>query len=342
MRRVLWIQPRGSSDQKKEIIAAAVEQGFLDIVLSEEEEEHYTSIGRFNPILRSEDGFSREGRLIGTYARIQDGGDQDEILARTIETPFLVISTTDWSVIPVENLIAHFQQKKTQLLVEVESIRDMSLMLQTLEAGTDGVLFTTEEPAILSNLQTYVAAAEPDPFSLVSATISRVASRGLGDRVCVDTCSMMETGEGMLVGSQASGLFLVHAESVESSFVATRPFRVNAGAVHSYIQVEGGKTRYLSELRAGDTALIVNANGRSRMSIVGRVKVERRPFLLLEAEYEGNTYSALFQNAETIRLVSDGQPVSIVELSNGSPVLMKVEAGGTHFGKRIEEHIIER
>jgi 3-dehydroquinate synthase II len=73
----------------------------------------------------------------------------------------------------------------------------------------------------------------------------------MGDRVCVDTCNLMISGEGMLVGSQSCGLFLVNSEADEvHPYVASRPFRVNAGAVHAYVLV-GEKTKYLCELEAG-------------------------------------------------------------------------------------------
>jgi 3-dehydroquinate synthase II len=95
----------------------------------------------------------------------------------------------------------------------------------------------------------------------------------------VDTCSQMEHGQGMLVGNSSAGLFLVHAESVENPYVAPRPFRVNAGPVHAYIRVPGGKTRYLSELVAGDSVLCVDHQGRAQEAVVGRMKIERRPLL---------------------------------------------------------------
>ena len=74
----------------------------------------------------------------------------------------------------------------------------------------------------------------------------------MGDRVCVDTCTQMEPGQGMLVGNTTEGFLLVHSESIENPYVAARPFRVNAGAVHAYALCPGGRTRYLSELKAGD------------------------------------------------------------------------------------------
>lgn len=97
---------------------------------------------------------------------------------------------------------------------------------------------------------------------------------------------MMDVGEGMLVGSYSQGLFLVHSESLESEYVASRPFRVNAGPVQAYVMIPGGRTKYLSELETGDEVLIVDRNGRSRTAVVGRVKIEKRPLILVEAEYE--------------------------------------------------------
>ncbi|KAK6913232.1 3-dehydroquinate synthase, partial [Dillenia turbinata] len=76
---------------------------------------------------------------------------------------------------------------------------------------------------------------------LTTATITQIQVAGIGDRVCVDPCSLMRPGEGLLVGSFAGGLFLVHSECLESNYISSRPFRVNAEPVHAYIAVPGGK-----------------------------------------------------------------------------------------------------
>ncbi len=39
---------------------------------------------------------------------------------------------------------------------------------------------------------------------------------------------------------------------------------------------------------------------------------------------------------------SDGSPVSVVELKEGSRVLMLVEEAGRHFGMKVEETIEEK
>jgi len=165
----------------------------------------------------------------------------------------------------------------------------------------------------------------------------------MGERVCVDTCSIMINGEGMLVGNTSSGFFLVHAETLVNPYVAPRPFRVNAGGVHAYLQVPGGKTAYLADLKAGDRVTLTHGNGACREATVGRIKIERRPLFLIEAECEGQHVSVILQNAETIRLVRpDYSAVSVTSLKPGDAILGRIESGGRHFGMAIDETIIEK
>jgi 3-dehydroquinate synthase II len=177
---------------------------------------------------------------------------------------------------------------------------------------------------------------------LVEAVVKKIKVLGSGERACIDTCNLMGEGEGMLVGNSAKMLFLIQSESAESEYCATRPFRVNAGAIHSYVMLSGGKTKYLFELTAGDECLSVNHKGEVRKIFVGRNKIENRPLILIEAEAEGITSGIVLQNAETIRLVqSSGKTISIAKLSEGDKVLVKVGEAGRHFGQKISEKIIE-
>jgi 3-dehydroquinate synthase II len=166
---------------------------------------------------------------------------------------------------------------------------------------------------------------------------------GMGDRVCVDTITNMQPGQGMLVGNSSSGMFLVHAENVETPYCATRPFRVNAGAVHAYVRVPDGKTAYLSDVGIGDPVLIIDPKGKTEVGFVGRAKVEKRPMMLVEAAYKGKPLSLVMQNAETIRLTKPGgEPVSITHLKPGDRVLSYLEEAGRHFGVKIDETIVEK
>jgi 3-dehydroquinate synthase II len=153
----------------------------------------------------------------------------------------------------------------------------------------------------------------------------------------------MKPGEGMLVGCQSAGLFLVEAEVHRNPHVEPRPFRVNAGPVSSYVLTPGMKTRYLAELKAGDEILIVDRSGTTRTGHVGRVKIERRPMIVVDIETEGCRFSTILQNAETVRLVSDSASTPVSDLKEGSIVLLRVEEGGRHFGTLVpDEMVIER
>jgi 3-dehydroquinate synthase class II len=164
---------------------------------------------------------------------------------------------TATQVIPAENLVAAFSSDNAHatLLATVTSSDSAETMLGALEVGTDGVVLRTESPEearrLAKVMQERHAATRPT-FELHTAVVTRVEAAGVGDRVCVDTCSVLHPGEGLLVGSFARTMFLVHSECAESAYVASRPFRINAGPVHSYLVGGGGKTRYLSELCTGE------------------------------------------------------------------------------------------
>jgi 3-dehydroquinate synthase II len=268
---------------------------------------------------------------------IESTADEPEVIRLARQGP-VVVRTPDWTIIPLENLVA----QSHNIFVEVRDVDEARTALGVLEKGVDGLVVVGATPAVVKNIARLVKEASP-PVTLTTARITGLRPLGMGDRVCVDTCSNLGLGEGMLVGNSSGGLFLVHAESLENPYVAPRPFRVNAGPVHAYIRVTGEKTRYLGELAAGDEVLVVNHQGRTTSAVVGRVKVERRPLMLVVAAAEGREISTILQNAETIRLTRpDGEAASIVTLKPGDEVLVALEETGRHFGHKIQETILEK
>ncbi len=256
---------------------------------------------------------------------------------------YLILLGKDWKVIPLENIIAELQKEDVKLIAAVSDYEEAKLALETLEYGTDGVLLCPSEISQIKKVAELVDELDTESYKLKPATVTRVEPVGSGDRVCVDTCSMMGIGEGMLIGSYSKGLFLVHSESMESEYVASRPFRVNAGPVHAYIMTPGNKTKYLSEIETGNEVLAVDKEGNTKNVIVGRVKIEKRPLILVEAEYDDVTLRTLLQNAETIRLVTEeGRPVSVAELKVGDKIMVYLDPDARHFGMAIEETIIEK
>ncbi len=285
---------------------------------------------------------AKEGKTVAGYVIIMNKKYEEFAVELGKTCDYLVVIGTDWKVIPLENLIAGLQKLDVEIIAGVRDSEEAKLALLTLEHGSDGVLLDTADLSEIKKVMAIRDRSGIEKIPLTKAKVTKVKPVGMGDRVCVDTASLMVPGEGMLIGSQSNGLFLVHSESEESPYVAARPFRVNAGAVHAYIRV-GEKTRYLSELASGDDVLIVDREGETRPAVVGRVKIERRPMMLVEAEANGTRIKTLLQNAETITLVgSDGRPVPVTALKEGDEVLVYFEDTARHFGIKIEETIIEK
>jgi 3-dehydroquinate synthase II len=344
MLKMVWIRADHlpGKEDRKALVTTALESNFMKIVVREDDLEDFEKLGKFDPV------FIRDGKLTfssgggGEYIEVQDSGDIDMANELVGKVEHVVVSTKNWKVIPVENLIAAYQGSGTKLFVEVGDAEEAKLFFETLEVGVDGVVLNTSEPAKILELRKLVEEHSVGQVELVPAKITEIKSLGTGDRVCIDTCSMLKVGEGMLIGSQSSGLFLIHSESLESEYVDSRPFRVNAGPVHSYVLTLDDKTKYLSDLKVGDTVLAVDENGKTRPVIIGRVKIEKRPLMLLEAEAEDQKFNIILQNAETIRLVSEGKPVSIVDLKVGDTIQLWIGSGGRHFGMKVDESIIEK
>lgn len=287
--------------------------------------------------------YKRKSKNVAAYVEIRS--KKHEELARRLGriVDYLILVGSDWKVIPLENIIADLQKEKVKLIAAVSDYDEAKLALETLEHGTDGILIQPQEYSEIKKIAELLNKIKSENYELVAATLTRIEPVGSGDRVCIDTCSMMQVGEGMLIGSYSQGLFLVHSESLESEYVASRPFRVNAGPVQAYVMTPDNKTKYLSEIETGDEVLIVDDTGKSQPAIVGRVKIEKRPLILVEAEYDRIKIKTLLQNAETIRLVSEKrEPVSVSNLKEGDKIMVYLDKGARHFGMSIEESIIEK
>jgi len=284
----------------------------------------------------ADDGDLRPGQDV-IEKEVRGKKDEEEVITQSLSKK-VIVKGSDWKIIPLENLLS----RTRNLLVEIEDLKEGQTALSILEKGVDGVVLNQGDPQKVRQIVRSLK-DEGEKFQLLPARITRLDPLGLGDRVCVDTCSMMVEGEGMLIGNSSQALFLVHAETVENPFVNPRPFRVNAGPVHAYLRMAGGQTKYLSEVRSGDSVLVVNSQGKSYPAVVGRAKVERRPLVFVEAEESGPKISAILQNAETIRLTQpNGKPISLVDLKEGSEVLIFREESARHFGVRINETILEK
>ena len=326
----VWVK---ADPWRKELVTTALEGGADAVMVAPRDVEKVTELGVIRTV--SDEGDIRWEKDV-VALEITSSRDEDKIVDMSLQKK-VVVRTTDWNIIPLENLVA----RTRNIFVEVDSLEGARMALTVLEKGVDGLVITATDSVRVKEILNLVK-SQRQKLDLCPLEIQWVRSLGMGDRVCVDTCTMMGEGEGILVGNSSRGLFLVHAESIENPYVAPRPFRVNAGAVHAYVSLPEGKTSYLCELKAGTEVLSVNWQGEARSLVVGRVKIEKRPLLLIEAMGPEGLVSMILQNAETIRLVGkEGQAISVVNLHPGDVVLGRVEAAGRHFGHKIDESIIE-
>jgi 3-dehydroquinate synthase II len=328
----LWVN---ADPYNKEVVISALESGAEAVVLPNGKSEAVREFGKIKTIEANGDivpGVDVE------FIDIAGKADEDKAAAVS-ENKIVVLRMLDWTIIPIENLLA---RRGKNIMVQVENSEQAQLMVEILEKGVDGVVLkTTDINGIKKTAEIVHGISEK--VELVTATITNTKQLGMGDRACLDTCTQMGLGEGLLVGNTASGFFLVHSESIDNPYVASRPFRVNAGAVHAYTLAPGGKTKYLADLKAGDEVLVVDYEGKSQTAYLGRNKIEKRPMMLIEAEAEGKPISLVMQNAETIRLVSpDGKAISVTELKVGDKVFGHIEKAGRHFGMQVDETLIER
>lgn len=379
----LWVDLREVPVNKRLPYWKAVKAAKVEKVLLGTDDPHLERDGVDTIRLDGNNALKQGTKPIGRYVHLRGAKDQD----RAAEVDGIVIvEGTDWTIIPLENLIAARRDRPGTLFGLARDPDTARLFRETLEIGVHGIVLAPSAPADVQTTHDILTKAGPrrddqvaarskpaDPEDrdgeaapraagtdeaadasapktveapgdfLVPATVTALEEGGSGDRVCIDTTSIFRDGEGLLIGSTARAFALIHAETIESEYVRARPFRVNAGAVHSYLYAPDGKTRYLSEMRSGMKVLAVHPDGVHRVVTVGRAKIEQRPHTLIRWETQaGREGHAVLQTAETIRLVApDGTPVSITDLKTGDKILVHTEDAARHFGMPVEEKLEE-
>lgn len=293
-----------------------------------------------------------EGKQVGRRVDVSNSEGQSKARAMAGSVEWILLDLGEWKMIPIENIIAACDGGPTKVAARISSPEQVLGAAFALQIGVDALLVDekTLQTALIAKSQrgevTIDAIDETDKEELELSLLEviEVSEGGVGDRVCVDLTSLLEPGEGMIVGSSSKSMVLVHGETVESEFVPTRPFRVNAGASHSYIMMADGSTSYLSELKMGDEILVVNSKGETRNCVVGRVKIEKRPFILFRWKNENyNEAGVLLQQAETVRLISESHGlVSVTELVPGMKLLGWNGGAGRHVGQTISAKVDER
>ncbi len=363
--REFWIEIESSmtNELKKELLRAS--EDLCDVIVLSEADIHLRK-SCTNLIASPVDGdiqiigeeminqieiLKKQQRTLCLKLLVKDRDDEAKaVKAAESGVDYIIVICPNWKIIPLENLIAK-TNKKTKLLAEVVDAKEAKIAVEILELGVDGIVLKTDNPkeieATARVLKSIVSLPEIEDknqqIELTTVKILNSKQLSMGLRVCIDTCDIMTQGEGMLIGCQSSGLFLIQAEVEKNPHVEPRPFRVNAGPVSLYILDSDNKTRYLSELKAGDEVLAVNRKGDFRKVVIGRLKIERRPLTLIEAEMDGYRMKTIVQNAETVRFVTKDGSISVNELNKNDEVLAFRQLGGRHFGVLVqEESVTER
>jgi len=271
--------------------------------------------------------------------------ESEPALTRLVtQTPAGGTLAIEWAadrVIPLENAVAA-RGRRFALWTVARTPAEVPGALGALEHGADLVIVDVRSAEEVDLLEGLVEGPLPSRLEWALVPLRSVGPGGIGDRVIVDTTSLLKPEEGLLVGSAAAFLFHVASEAEGSHFSRPRPFRINAGAAHSYVLLADGTTRYLSELGPGDAVLVATPGAGVRSVRVGRIKVERRPLVLLTADDRGVPRTLFGQEAESVRVTTETGRIPTTEVRPGMILRGVRLPAARHLGHAVEETIEER
>lgn len=308
-------------------------------------------LGGADLVILGSQAYQRRAELRAAHPTVEFGRFVEITDAESLELACQVASTDRWAVlsfrdptkIPLEIVLAAADKAEGSIITGVADVEEAQIVFGVLEHGSDGVMLA---PRSVGEATGLVAAAQdrPDDLKLVELEVRGIRRAGMGERACVDTCSHFRLDEGILVGSHSTGMILGCSETHPLPYMPTRPFRVNAGALHSYTLSAAGRTNYLSELRSGSRVLAVDSTGRARMVTVGRVKIETRPLLAIDAvSPSGVAVNLIVQDDWHVRVLGPGGAVlNVTELTPGTRVLGYLPTEQRHVGYPIDEFCIEQ
>jgi len=355
-------------------------------------ERHKNSVAEIFQIEANKLKNLADNSFVGASVTLKDPSGQEEALALLGSVEWLLVEIdsdeSSWKMIPAENIIAAAQSTGTRIAFSVHNASDVAGLAKALELGVDALCISTkagdDDPVLWetafrarkernaeggrASLSMQSASKTEPNIEIVEGTCWRRDTKGtvLADRICVDLVQKLRPEEGCWVGSSAKVMALVLSEAASSQFVPTRPFRVNAGPVHSYILLgDGMTTKYLCELQPSDQVMVYNTKTNSSKPVaVGRLKEEVRPCVLIELEAQledksskGSRFTGqvFLQQAETVRLGQlsencSGIRVTDMEAQSGNigvglkrgQVLLRCMKIGTHVGKMYHGKVEER
>jgi 3-amino-4-hydroxybenzoic acid synthase len=291
----------------------------------------------------AQDATAAAGPEFGRYVEVVDAESLEQACQVARSDQWCLIWFRDPTKIPLEIVLAAADRAASNIVTVVGDVEEAEIVFGVLERGSDGVLMRPQAVGDATRLKA-AAEAAPANLDLVELEVVGIAHVGMGERACVDTCTYFREDEGILVGSHSKGMVLCVSETHPLPYMPTRPFRVNAGAIHSYTLSKDGRTHYLSELRAGSKVMAVDVKGQTRLVTVGRVKIESRPLLSVDAVApDGRTVNLILQDDWHVRVLGPGGAVlNSTELRPGDRLLGYLPTEDRHVGYPIDEFCLEQ
>jgi 3-dehydroquinate synthase II len=165
----------------KGLVIAALESGAEAVVVPDGSSEKIGHLGRIKTVAK--DGDIRPGVDV-VFVDIAGKQDEDKA-ARVAPGKVVVLRMLDWTIIPIENLLA---RRGKNIIVQVVNSEQARLMIGILEKGVDGVLLNSTDINEIKKTAEILQGVG-DKIELVAATITTVKQLGMGDRSCLDTSS---------------------------------------------------------------------------------------------------------------------------------------------------------
>lgn len=281
---------------------------------------------------------------VGICGTVNDKDSMDRIVDLSSTYKNIIVEFESETNIPLELILAYSQINNVNICKIVNCSDAGWNAAMTMEMGSHYILIKTKDVKEIIEARNKFNKFNQETLHIEPLKIKELTHLSMGDRVCIDTTSLLDKNEGILIGSTSYGGILVSSETHFLPYMDLRPFRVNAGALHSYVWCADGKTKYLSELKAGDEVLAVHSDGSARIVNVGRVKSERRPMLLIKAQSKsGQEVNVIVQDDWHIRILCvDGSVKNSTLLKPGDEVAGYICKPGRHMGVKIEESITEK
>ena len=204
-----WIDLRAVAQPQLESVLDAAIHARIEAVVSEDEELLKSlppTIRGVTPTEVTEEGGLHDlGPEAVGWVDVRDDRTLRLACSAAVVLPHTVVRFADPTKIPLEIVLAAADRADGQLITVCADLEEAGIVLDVLERGSDGVLLAPSSADDVFELARLLEATSP-PLDLTTLTVDKIEHHGLGDRVCVDTCTHFAEDEGILVGSYSTGL----------------------------------------------------------------------------------------------------------------------------------------